>query len=87
MPKFSRTIRLLSGCVTLISAVTSFVRVADAQGTRVPIPQSTAEVTGPALGPTSNGFVSFLARITGSETSGFGASAVLSRRIAAPAGG
>jgi hypothetical protein len=49
--------------LTLICALASFVRVADAQEPQVPIPQIASEVPGPALGPMTPAYVQTVGRM------------------------
>jgi hypothetical protein len=62
MPTRSDPIRLISSSVTLICRA-GFVQVVDAQGPQVPIPQTAAEVSGPAPGPKTRAYVQAVGRV------------------------
>jgi hypothetical protein len=62
MPTRCDAFRLISSSVSLI-CMAGFVQVAGAQGPQVPIPQTAAEVTGPALGPMTPAYVQMVGRM------------------------
>ena len=62
MPTRCGAFRLISSSVTLI-CMAAFVQLANAQGPQVPIPQTAAEVAGPALGPMTPASVQMVGRM------------------------